>query len=110
MKTLLTRDLESGYKIVVVLIDESGPLAVRLDNSKDDFVGQIFASFDSLKENVSRLSNFTLELSDADLKDIEQAVVKSSTIEVPKHESASALGKMTSRRDRVNSRLKKFTS
>lgn len=108
MKTLLSLELDSGYKLVVVLIDESGPLGVRLDNSKDEFVGQIFVSLDSLQDGVKRLSNNTRELTDAELKEVEQAVIKESNISTPKNESTS-IGKMMNRRDLVNAKLSKFT-
>lgn len=107
MKDVLNITLESKYKLTVLLIDESGPLAVRIDNSKDEFVGQIFSSFDSLSDNVERLSNYEYKLSDEEMKKIEKEVVK-ATEGLLKPKGESRLDKLMTPRDRVQRHLAQF--
>lgn len=107
MKDILNITLESKYKLTVLLIDESGPLAVRIDNSKDEFVGQIFTSFDSLAENVERLSNYEYKLSDDEKKTIESEVIKATDGQL-KPKGESRLDKLMTSRDRVQRHLAQF--
>lgn len=73
MKTILDKELKSGYK-ARVLIDEEGRLAVQLNNSKDEFVGQLFASEEGIAGTFSQLVNYELELTADELSNILKSV------------------------------------
>lgn len=104
-ESIFTKELKSGYKVSIQLFTESnGPLAVRLDNSKDEFVGQVFSSFDSYADNVSRLSNYTYELSGDELTQINAKILA----KFPSMKSESALSRAFNKKELINNRLKQF--
>lgn len=76
MKTILEKELKSGYK-ARVLVDEEGRLAVQLNNSKDEFVGQLFASEEGIADTFSQLTDYKLELTADELSSILKVTKKS---------------------------------
>lgn len=75
MKIVLDKKLKSGYT-VRVLIDEDGRLAAQIANSKDEFVGQLFASEDNIAEMFERLTNYEAQLSSDDKTKITDSLKK----------------------------------
>lgn len=103
MKTLFSTELESGYKLSVQLSKE-GPLGVRLENSKEEFVGQVFVSFTTIEDAIEKLSNYKYSISKEDLKSIKDQVVKLKA----KSESTSKINSMLSLKELVNKELDKY--
>lgn len=83
MKTILEKELKSGYK-ARVLVDEEGRLAVQLNNSKDEFVGQLFASEEGIASTFSQLTDYKLELTADELSSILKATKKSKDESIKK--------------------------
>lgn len=104
MKTIISRKLDNGYTILVTY-DPDGPLAVCLENSKEEFVGQLFSSFDTVEDSFARLSNYTSTLSDDDMKTIKSQVTSASG-DTPKTESKVA--SFMTKTEFVNRQLSKF--
>lgn len=104
METLLAEELDNGY-IVKVQFDEGGPLSVRLENTENEFVGQIFSSFDTLRGNVLRFSNNTFSLSDEQFKKIKDEVVKKTKIE---KSEGKKLRSLMNQEEVVNKNLNRF--
>lgn len=73
MKIVLDKKLKSGYT-VRVLIDEDGRLATQIVNSKDEFVGQLFASEDNITGMFERLTNYESKLTDDDKSKIKDSL------------------------------------
>lgn len=104
-ESIFTKELTSGYKVSIQLFTESnGPLAVRLDNSKGEFVGQVFSSFDTYADNVRKLSNYSYDLSGDELTDINAKILA----KFPSMKSESAISRAYNKRELVNSRLNQF--
>lgn len=67
MDTLYSKDI-TGFKVSIVVTDNK-KLAVRLDNTDGEYVGQLFSSLDNVADLYSRLSSGE-KLSNKELKDI----------------------------------------
>lgn len=103
MKSILSKTLKSGYKLSIQF-QEGGPLGVRLDNSKDEFVGQLFVSFKTIGDTVERLSNYELKLSESELKKIKSEVVKTTS----KNESNTKMSSIRTLEESANQQLERF--
>lgn len=78
MNILLKKELKSGYTSKI-LIDEEGRLAVQLVNSKDEFVGQLFVSEETVKDTFSRVANYTESLEESEINKIEESLKTAKT-------------------------------
>lgn len=67
MNILYSKDI-TGFKVSIVVTDNK-KLAVRLDNTDGEYVGQLFSSLDNVADLYSRLSSGE-KLSNKELKDI----------------------------------------
>ncbi|BES79803.1 structural protein [Yersinia phage YerA41] len=108
-EAIFSKKLDNGYTVSIQLFTESnGPLAVRLDNSDGEFVGQIFSSFDSYADNVKRFSNKTYELSGDEMKEINDKILaKFPSI---KNESARSINRAYNKKEIVNRKLMQFVT
>lgn len=69
MKEILSKDI-TGFKVSVIITDNN-KLAVRLDNSDGEFVGQLFSSLDNIADLFTRVSSGEL-LTDNELEMIKR--------------------------------------
>lgn len=100
---ILSKKLKSGYQLSVTY-DPNGPLSVVITNSKDEHIGQVFVSFDSMEDMVKRMSNYEIELTEDEVNSIKVKVMENT--DKPKNESV--VSKMHSTEKIVNDRLSQF--
>lgn len=102
-KKILEKKLDSKYNLIIIY-DPEGPLSVRLENSKNEYIGQIFVSFDTIEEITERMTNGEYKLSKDDLNSVKAKVLDG--YQKPKTESV--LSKLRSLDDLVNDELSQF--